>query len=377
MFNYITPDILVWCILFAGTLLYVKFWFNVAQSFRTEVAVPAKIEKNQIEVICVFRNEENALPLLLNSLQNLIIAHPVCVRLINDHSTDSSTQVITKHPIFQLPQFKLLTPPDNVQTKKHCLDWAIRKSSATHIWVTDADCHFLPDNLAILWGIHQRTKASLTLGLVDFSGNNDLLEQYQIIENTGLVALSVYHAKHNRLSMGNAANMLINRNDFIEAAPYKDNLPVPGGDEIYLILKLQEQHKTIAYANSSNAIVTTPVLNNWSQLWHQRIRWAKKSSSHTFTQTQKSQILFVIYYYFLWGMTIYGGLKGLYALPLLCWMVKMLGEFLFIKLLFKHHPKTPTLVRCIQSSIVQSIFVPVLAVSQFTSKVHWKNRRYA
>ncbi len=368
-----TALLLVWI----ATSAYLFYWLKVARFFLSaENKIPISNIQN-LSLVCVFRNEELVLPQLLNSLQILCDHVKIPMLLINDHSNDASEQIIKKHPIYKQNLFQLINAPAQVQGKKQCLEWSIRHVITTqNIFITDADCTPTQLSISSLWNEHVQNQASLSLGLVSFSGGKSLLHQYQIIENTCLVALSTFHAAHKTPSMGNAANMIIKRNDFLEAHPYRENVHIAGGDDIFLIQALQKQAKKIHYSNQSKSVIQTETVNSWKNLWHQRIRWAQKSQFQPFGITQFSQILLVLFFILLWGICIGALLKKSYVQLLLLWFYKISGEAIFIKKIFSKLPEapTPTILQIAGSSFTQFIFIPLVAFMQFFLSVHWKDR---
>lgn len=222
----------------------------------------------------------------------------------------------------------------------------------------------------------ESSKSQLVLGLVRFEEKNTTLGTYQRIENSALIALSTYHANMKTPTMGNAANMLFSRSHFIASNPYEQNEHIPGGDDIFLIQAFQNQKLKISYANDMNTAVTTGVCPDWTSLWHQRIRWAQKSRFQKLGNTQKSQIVFVLFVCYLWGISIGSVFHQAYAIVLACWSLKIWGEAIFIrKLFFKMDQKAPSLFQIIKSSLIQSVFVPVVALFQFFAPVYWKGRK--
>lgn len=363
----------LWFLAGLWTLIHLWQWNRIVQFYANYTAPLAIIPNNTLTLICVFRNEESALNPFLDACATLLNALPVTIILINDHSTDQSNTCIQNHPIHAHTNFNLYQAPNDVVGKKACLQWAIANANTPLIYTTDADCTVNAQALQHLYGLHQQENSALTLGLMCFQGPKSLLNSYQLIENNALVALSTYHANHKEPSMGNAANMLFNRSAFISCKPYEKNGHVAGGDDIFLIQSFLKNQEHVVYANDLQTAIRTQNVITWNELWQQRIRWAKKSQYQDFGQTQKSQLLFVLFLLYLWGMTFLMGLNSLYVISI--WSFKIIGEVLFIRKLFSKLPEnTPSFIHLLLSSIIQSIFIPAVAIGQFFVSVKWKNR---
>jgi cellulose synthase/poly-beta-1,6-N-acetylglucosamine synthase-like glycosyltransferase len=365
----------LWFLAGLWTLKHLSQWNRIVQFYASDTTPLAIIPNNTLTLICVFRNEESVLNPFLDGCAALLNKVPITVLLVNDHSTDQSNTLIQDHPIHAHVNFHLYQAPINSVGKKACLEWAIANATAPIIYTTDADCTLNAEALQHLYGLHQQKNSDLTLGLMRFQGPNSLVNSYQRIENNALVALSTYHANRKEPSMGNAANMLFDRSAFMSCKPYQDNWHVTGGDDIFLIQSFLKNNKRVVYANDLQTAISTQNASTWGELWQQRIRWAKKSQHQEFGQTQKSQLLFVIFLLYLWGLTLFVGLNSLYVIPLSIWSFKIIGEVLFIRKLFSKLPENaPSHVHLVVSSFIQSIFIPAVAIGQFFVSIKWKNR---
>lgn len=368
--------IVLWLVAILWINVYLIQWFRVIAFFNSQEIPPVKVPEETLEIICVFRNEETQLIPFLNQVTEILQNISAKVTLINDHSDDQSLKIARNHPLFGHPNLELRNPPPTIKGKKACINWAVNQSNRTLIFTTDADCLIFPLAIEKMFSLMESSKSQLVLGLVRFEEKVTTLGSYQRIENSALIALSTYHANMKTPTMGNAANMLFSRSHFIATNPYEQNEHIPGGDDTFLIQAFQNQKLKISYANDMNTAVTTGVCPDWTSLWHQRIRWAQKSRFQKLGNTQKSQIVFVLFVCYLWGISIGSVFHQAYAIVLACWSLKIWGEAIFIrKLFFKMDQKAPSLFQIIKSSLIQSVFVPLVALFQFFAPVYWKGRK--
>lgn len=354
---------------------YLINWFRVVAFFNSEKLEPLNSSIENLEIICTFRNEKNILESFLNNCELIIKGLNLKITLVDDHSEDNSTQIIESHPIFNNNSFKLIDVPQHIQGKKNSLNWAIENSTSKIILTTDADCILSQSSILNQYSVLIQKNADLVLGLITFTGGDSVIESYQKIENSALVALSTYHAHSGNITMGNAANMIFRRSVFLKTQPFRDNFHVSGGDDIFMIRAFQKNGYRVAYSNNLKSQVTTMVLTTWRETWHQRIRWAQKSKYQEFGSTQKSQILFVLFLIYLWGISILCLLNHMYAVLFGMWCFKICGEFIFIQRLFtKLDQNIPSYWQIFISSLLQFTWIPAIALVQFFVPVKWKGR---
>lgn len=357
---------------------YVAYWINILCFINKETPSPKTANTESLTLICVFRNEEMHLKQFLNHIHPLTEKHGLSVILVDDHSQDDSTEIIKVHPIFHSKKLSLMHLPTSLTGKKAGIQMAVETSTTPYIYVTDADC--LPDYTAIhnLYSAAFNGDYSLVLGWVNFKQNaKTFIQSYQVAENSALVALSVFQAHKEEISMGNAANMLFKKADFISSDPYKNNQHVAGGDDIFLIEALKRSGKTIYYSNNQSSAIGTFTLETLGQLWHQRIRWAAKTKFQHTNKTRNSQLLLLIFFILLGGCIAYLTSVGAYALVLAIWMVKTMGEVYFLqKISQKLQSDTPPISHLLFMGIFQIVFIPSVAIAQLFQPVTWKERSY-
>jgi cellulose synthase/poly-beta-1,6-N-acetylglucosamine synthase-like glycosyltransferase len=107
------------------------------------------------------------------------------------------------------------------------------------------------------------------------------LNQLQCIELQALAAVSAGAIGHKNAIMCNGANMVFNRQIFLSLNPYKYNLHIGSGDDMFLMLAMQEQYKDkIVFLAHAQAVVYTRGKDNLNDYLNQRVRWASKSKHY-------------------------------------------------------------------------------------------------
>lgn len=372
-------EVLIAIIAIASIIAYVAYWINIGTFLNKNNRPPQNYQIDSLTLICVFRDEATHLNEFLNHVHPLIHQHDLSVILVDDHSQDDSVKIIKAHPISQSNKLSLIHLPLTSNGKKAGIEMAVEAATTPIVYITDADC--VPNYKAIhnLYSTALHGNYSLILGWVNFKQRDTtFIQSYQVAENSALVALSVFQAHKEEISMGNAANMLFHKADFVSTEPYKNNQHVAGGDDIFLIEAFNRSNKPIYYSNHQSSAISTYTLKTVGQLWEQRIRWAAKTKFQSTNKTRNSQLLLLCFFILIGGCLAYLTSLGSYALVLSIWTVKTIGEIYFLrKISQKLQSDIPTISHLLFMGIFQILFIPLVAIAQVFQPVTWKKRSYA
>jgi len=359
---------------------YIFFWGTVLRA-SLNIIIPERSNSPlpKITLICSIRNEQDLLPLFLENIKKLESQNPYQLNyiLIDDQSIDETAHILNEfiHLIPFSDRVHLIkTSPEN-PGKKQALQSAFQIASTEWAYVTDADCITNWEAIICLFkAVNSKTKA--VFGPVIYTFESSFLQTYQVLENSALMILGAFQSAKNNKTMGNAANMLVNVTAFNEIKPFEHNLHIAGGDDIFLIEAFRSAGLSVGTISDTNAAVKTPVLKNWRELWHQRIRWAKKSRFQNNRNTQNSQILIVVFFVLLWSITFVMLNFAQYVEVAILWGAKIIFDVYLLDKINRYYNQQTALVHKIGASIFQTLFIPCIAFSQFFSRVHWKNRSY-
>jgi len=356
-------------------IFYHTYWQKVNSHFFTDNSILNNENNIELTFLCVFRNEEKHLNDFLQCIKSTKTKQNWKWLLINDHSSDSSLRIIevfTKsNPDINI---SIINLPKNICGKKSAIDLGVRSANTDWIYCIDADVLFTESNINQLISETINSNAKLAFGPIKYEGGTSFIENYQIIENTALIALGRYHYLHNNPTMGNAANMLFQKKYYLELEPYKDNLQVMGGDDIFFIEKSWQKDQSLYLSNNPNTSFTTYVLKNWSELIYQRIRWTQKTKFQSTKKTQNSQIYLALFFSIYWGIIIHFGVKGLYAVSLLLLSFQVISNQIFLQGFLKKNNQKASLLRIIQASLFQPFFILFVGFAQSFTKGTWKGR---
>jgi len=358
---------------------YHRTWQIIAKNFhQNEDNKELHNKPVEVSVLVPFRNEVKRILPLLDSMVKIPKNPTIEYIFIDDHSEDETANLISIHPAFNLHTCKIIQLQNGVYGKKNAILEGITKAKFNTIYTTDADCELQAFGIQTLFTIFSNHNAALIIGPVLFKNHNDtLLEAYQKIENTALVALGFYQNKARKPTMANGANLMFNKTKFIKLQPFKNNLHVAGGDDIFTLeaFFLNNPKQVIGTTNPETAVFT-PTFSSFFDLWQQRIRWVKKTASQNTKNTTKSQIFLAVFFIIFWGLTLFAVVYQRYDIAAILWVGKLLADIINIKFIFKYFHQPIKIWEIFRASIFQNLFIPLLGLAAPLQKVYWKNRKY-
>ena len=306
-----------------------------------EFNITVKIPTTQFSIIIPFRNEENNLTDLLNSLE--LLDYPkerFEILMVNDDSDDNSVQCIehfkTKHP--SLPIIILENLRKSASPKKDAIECAIDKAQFDWIITTDADCVMPKTWLNIYDAFIQTRLPKMIAAPVTYSVGNTILEQFQLFDFLSLQAATIGGFGLKKPFLCNGANLCYKKSAFFEVNGFEGNKQIASGDDIFLLEKMTLKFSdSVHFLKSKHAKVYTKPQPTFKSLISQRVRWAAKTTSvkSAFTKLVGITILLMnsllIFALFLFLTGFY---DGYYLLSLLA--IKLILDFiLLIKARFK------------------------------------------
>ena len=213
-------------------------------------------------------------------------------------------------------------------------------------------------------------------GAVTYDCNTTFLHHFQQLDLASLQGATIGSFGLGQGFMCNGANFAYTQSFFKELNGFEGNNQIASGDDVFLLQKAIAQNpKKVQYLKSKNNIVTTKPLNDWKSLFHQRIRWASKTSSYQskfgiglglIVFVGNISWLLVIGYWLLGFGDLYGMLFLLLS--------KIVVDFLLI------HKTNSFLKSKTNHYLISSLFYPFFSVSvalySLFGKYEWKGRTF-
>ncbi len=337
-----------------------------------------------ISVVVCFRNEEHGLPLLLKSIveQNYPSTH-FEILLYNDASKDGSLALV-KNMQAQFKSIKIICNDVPYQqgsssAKKAAINHAALQSKADLIVVTDADCVLHQDWLTLLAQLYIDKKALMIAAPVAIKKENTWLNNLQHLELQALTAVTAGAIGNKNAVMCNGANMAFDRKIFLELDPYKHNLHISSGDDMFLLMAMQkEQHEKIYFLAHQNAIVYTQAKANFSDYLNQRIRWASKSKNYQ-NKVVKVVALLVLNYNAVILLSpimffIDGWEKG-FVLFLSLILLKQLADGLILSIYSKKMKASINYFNLLLFQYLEALLTLIVAIKSIKGSYVWKGRK--
>ncbi len=233
--------------------------------------------KTKFTIIVPFRNEAENLPALLGSFSKLNYPMDwVDVILVDDESKEK----------FQVQSFTFkVSIVDNIRLtnspKKDAIVTAMNVANTDWVVTIDADCVVNTNWLLSLDNYIQNHEVTMLAGAVTYDCNNSFLHQFQQLDLASLQGATIGSFGIGKGFMCNGANLAYTKTLFQELNGFEGNDLIASGDDVFLLQKAVAQFpEKVHYLKSTNNIVTTKALNDWKSLFHQRVRWASKTTSY-------------------------------------------------------------------------------------------------
>ncbi len=331
-----------------------------------------------VSVIVPFRNEENNLATLMQCLSKQYYpAQLLEVILVNDHSEDKSLQLVNDFiAVNELSNFSVLSLEDGEGiSKKAALSKGIQHSHGEIIITTDADCTMGEFWVSAMIEKHLSGNFQMISGPVCITPRQGLFSRMQSLEFFSLIGCGAGAIAMGKPFLANGANLAFSRRLYSEVQGYSKHIGYASGDDVFMLLQAKKKHR-IAFHKDKAAIVYTRGANTLKAFFHQRIRWASKSSGYKDTSaltTALSVFLLNVMILFSCGLGFFdhrifffsGGvflLKMLVDLPL---FLGVSGFFNLRRLMWYYIPM----------QLLYTIYILVTAFLSWLITFEWKDRK--
>lgn len=328
-----------------------------------------------ISVIIPFRNEEEALPRLLNSFKaQSHVAFEVI--FINDHSVDDGIGVLEellKNSSFTFQVHSLA----NEFGKKAAIKKGIELATYDLMLTTDADCYAGPNWLKDMSSPFHNSKLQMLVGPVVLVGDN-FWQKMQSIEFSSLIGTGGAFLRLKTPVMANGANLAYRKSIFNAVDGFIGIEATPSGDDELLMNKVNKAFPNgIRFQKSRAAVVQSTAMVGWTSFKQQRLRWASKWKVGFRWSTMISALaIFVV-------QLIQLGLIGQLFLPegnleliVSLLLFKLLIEFIFLWSVRRSFGQRMHGFAFIVNYLLYPFYAIYFGVAANFGKFEWKDRGY-
>ncbi|MBB1286283.1 glycosyltransferase [Flavisolibacter sp. BT320] len=255
--------------------LLIRFYYR--QWKRLKPFQSSSLPTVRVSVIVAARNEEKALPSLLQDLQRQDYPTALLeVIIVDDFSTDNTAALGRNMG----KNYRMIQPeclPEN-SSKKTAIATGVAAAQNELILVTDADCRVGKSWVSTHAAFYNQTRASFIAAPVRYTYQSSLLQVLQTLDFITLQGITAASVSANFGMMCNGANLAYTKKAFEDVRGFENIDNIPTGDDMLLMQKIWKREPgMIAYLKSKGAIVSTAAVQTWREFIMQRRRWASKT----------------------------------------------------------------------------------------------------
>jgi len=344
-----------------------------------KVKTTAKKNQNntQFSIIIPFRNEENHLLELLNSVALLQYKTTLFeIILVDDESTDKSVEIIKQfsnnNSAIDLKIISNIRQSNS--PKKDAISTAISITKYNWIITTDADCILPITWLSSFSNFINEYDPNMLVAPVSFKSDQSFLHQFQLIDFLSMQGATIGGFGIQHPFMANGANLAYKKEIFLQLDGFNNNNFIASGDDVFLLENFVIHDKTkVLFLKNIKALVITFPTKNWNELIQQRKRWAAKATHFKSTFAKGVGILV-----FLTNcVIIYTLLIGFFEPSFLFFFVSKftLDTLLIYKTAKCYHEKIK-LTSYLKTLLCYSLFTIFIAATSIMSSFEWKGRNF-
>jgi len=375
----ITVFIIISTLYFALIIIYTIGWnrtgFFVAERFSPNT---------KISVVIAARNEEQNIRECLHSVLHQNYPKELFeVIVVDDHSEDKTAEIVkslqSEFGNLMIREFDNEIA-EGKSYKKEAITKGVEIAKGELIITTDADCIADKNRLQTIASFYETHQPKMIAMPIRFESGNSWLQDFQQMDLSGLIGITTGSLYWNFPVMANGGNMAFEKNAFEKVNGFSGNENIPGGDDIYLLLKIKKYFPgAVQFLKSEEVIVTTKPLSTFNEFYHQRLRWISKSGK--FGDWKITAVLMCSYLFnFLLLFSLFAGIvfqaKILLIASVIIYLMKWVVEFPMVKSVsdFLNHPFS--ISKYLFCNILHQLYVIVFGILALVKKYEWKGRTY-
>lgn len=324
-----------------------------------------------ISIIVPFRNEAASCSNFLNSIESLDFPqHLVEFIFCDDGSSDESQTQVSTFVNSQVKSHALLLRKENQTGKKALINEAVQLAKFDWIMLSDMDTTFDPKRLEH-FALSAHPNLDLIIGKVELS-RGSYIQNFQALEYDLMMNLAEASTKMHNPILGSSANLMFRKEKFLKVEPYKNNLQIASGDDVFLINRLKDPKKQNSlFLSVDQATVNTKSHKDLASFFKQRIRWAGKNASvkdYLYQEVSWLSLLCNLSLVILFCLAIFGFVDWLVVIGFLS--IKTL-----IDLYFYYSSKSKqkfSLLFLLQFAVIYPIYLTFIGLLSFLIRPQWR-----
>ncbi len=353
-------------------LFFSKGW-KVIEEYNVQKTIPT----TKVSIVMAARNEAEKIHLTIQDiLAQQYPAHLLEVIIVDDHSTDSTANIISSYS----PQNVILIQLNEANAlnsyKKKALTEAIKIATGELIVATDADCRMGHHWLGTIVSMYQEKNYKLISSPVTFYEEKNTFEEMQTLEFLFLIGLGASTIGNKIPSTCNGANLAYSREVFNELNGFAgiDNL-ASGDDELFLHKVASKYPNGIGFCKSEEAIVYTHAKHDLKEFIRQRKRWASKSTSYKNKAVVALGITIWLFNVFILGCFAAGFISNNYFTVFASAIgIKFIAELIFLFPVTAFFKRKKLLLYLPVLTVLHIFYLIYIGIAGNSGKYMWKGR---
>ena len=365
-------------IIFFVLLVYVGLILSLLIGFhKLSIFYPKRIQepKTTFSIVVPFRNENQNLPVLLESISRLNYPEELFeVLLIDD---DSEEKFVLKNKYYSFDVSILSNDRRSNSPKKDAIQTAVRHARKDWIITTDADCQVPKNWLDVFDQYIQKEEVEMVAASVRYTTDNSFLSEFQQLDLLSLQGATIGSFGLQKAFMCNGANFAYAKNYFNALGGFEGNSNVASGDDVFLLQKaIENSPEKVSYLKSPLVIVNTLPVETWKSLFQQRVRWAAKTSKYQSVFGKLLGIMVFLMNIVLISTLVLLSLGKMNFLEVeFFWVSKMTVDF-FLLFATNRFLKRKRMSFLLLGSFFYPFFSVVVATYSLFGSYEWKGRKF-
>ncbi|MVN92107.1 glycosyltransferase [Mucilaginibacter sp. HME9299] len=339
--------------------------------------IPANQLSTKVSLLIAARNEEDNIRATIEDvLAQDYPKHLLEIIIIDDHSTDSTADIIRSYAPQGIKLLQLNETEKLNSYKKKAIATAISQSTGDLIVATDADCSMGNSWLSSVVSYYESYNWVMISSPVTYFKEKSLFERLQTLEFSYLIGIGAAFIGNGRASTCNGANFAYRKDVFYEVGGFKGIDDLASGDDELLLQKVAERYPgRIGFLKQRDAIVYTEAKPTLTEFMQQRRRWASKS-----TRYKDKNVVALAVGIWLFNLSLLvnavGGFFNFYLWQVFAFQMlfKYTFEAAFLLPIMSFFKRQNLMLLLIMLSPIHILYFVYVGLMGNTSKYRWKDR---
>ncbi|MGZ3867396.1 MAG: glycosyltransferase [Bacteroidia bacterium] len=328
-------------------------------------------------IIIPARNEEHNIIKCLESIAAQNFPKELLqVIVVDDSSSDNTHSLSEKFLKNNFTNYNIFK--SSLPGKKTAILQAMQIATGKIIITRDADTY----TTSTIWlknivGHFGTSNCDLLISPTILSGNNSFLSTFEKFENLAIVSLGASMTKIKMPFVCSGANLAYKKEVFLNIEPYKDNLNVASGDDMFLLKYFYKAGMKIESNNVPEAAVFTPAESSFQKMLSQRLRWASKTGKINTVPVLFTGLLVLIVNLLTLPVLCLGFINSSYWwFSLFTLTLKFIIDFLLLFLSTRMYQQRVNWFWLPFAFLFNSMYVPLVVGASVFVKPTWKSRHF-